>query len=233
MKNPAIRDSFRLGGPTRPGRPAAPRHPSSTEGGFTIMELFIVLLIMGLIAGLAAPKLRTMMHRFKVEATLQEISMLSRTARFESIQRSRQTMLIADTTNNVLVAFEDTDANRVLDPGEEVIGRVTLPERIVLGGATTGAADDALPVLGFAGEDGPVFRTDGSVEAEGAIRIRDERQNFLEVRVAPAATAKIQLRKFLDASTVGSGDPLGGTKGKTTGAGWFTKGEDGRRWVWN
>lgn len=58
-----------------------------------------------------------------------------------------------------------------------------------------------------------VFRPDGSIDIPGAFRFADERGNFLEVRAAPQATARIELRKH-------------------NGTTWLAQGEGGSNWDW-
>lgn len=59
----------------------------------------------------------------------------------------------------------------------------------------------------FDGAVSAVFQPNGSVADEGAFRIADLRGNFLEVRVAPAATGRIEIRKWQDEVWRGTGDP--------------------------
>ena len=60
-----------------------------------------------------------------------------------------------------------------------------------------------------------VFLPDGSVEETGAFRFADVRGNFLEVRVEPLATARVQVRKWDETDNE-----------------WYTRDQGGKAWEW-
>ena len=100
------------------------------------------------------------------------------------------------------------------------IGRLDLPGDLSFAGPPANPA-----VVGFqsAGDDSWVtFNTDGSVPQIGAFRVADPRGNFLEVRVGPAATAKIQVRKWNEDLAV-----------NVDGTHWFSQDEGGAPWIWD
>jgi hypothetical protein len=65
------------------------------------------------------------------------------------------------------------------------------------------------------------FNVDGSVDRAGALRVGDLPGNLLEIRVAPAATARIVVRKWNE-SLAANGD----------GTHWYAKGEGSQAWSW-
>lgn len=206
---------------------------TARDTGFTLIEMLVVVAIIGIIAVLGIPALIHSLYRAKVEGAAEQVSVLAQRARLEAIKRNRQTMLRADTARNEVTVFVDANENRVRDADEDLLGRFTLPALVSFRGATGGDANDALDILGFGGDLGPVFEPNGSVVAQGAIRIGDDRNNVLEVRVVSAASGRMEIRKWLAADMVVSSDPLAGTTPAETGAGWYGRGEEGRGWVWN
>jgi len=66
-----------------------------------------------------------------------------------------------------------------------------------------------------------IFKHDGSVIDPGAFRFGDQTQNFLEVRVEPAATARIEVHKCRDC------------KDAAIRADWYVSGDGGEAWKWN
>lgn len=207
-----------------------------SQRGFTVLELLVVLAILAIITSLSIPALLNTMRRSKIEGPVREVATLMRRARLEAIKRNRQTMVFADQAKEEITAFVDLDEDRVQDPGEDVLARITLPYPIELRGAGSGTdllAIDDFNIPGFGPAPGPVFEPDGSVLAQGAIRIADDRNNALEIRVMSSATGRVEIRKWLDDTMDMASDPLANPGPTGTGADWYAKGDSGRGWVWN
>jgi type II secretory pathway pseudopilin PulG len=194
-----------------------------TVDGFTLIELAVTMFLLFVLAMLTLPAIGNMITRSKLEGAARETGAAFRQARQEAIRRSVPVVVAPDTAGRVLVVFADVDGDRVLDPpagspldDDAQIGTWELPAPVSFGGPGSGA--DARPVVGFTG-DSALFRPDGSVAEQGAVRLRDDRGNFLEVRVASAAAARIVLRKWRPDSS-----PEGGA--------WRTSGEGGEALQW-
>jgi len=188
---------------------------SDGEAGFTLIETLLMLVILGLVVTLGLPALRETIQRAKFVGFVETTSAMMQKARFTAIKENQNTVVLADTTRSEILAFIDvpqgTDPpNRAFDAGETILGRMPLPLHILL------AAPGTETVVDFSVADGPVFRPDGSVEEAGGIRFGDDRGNFLELRIDPPATSRIEIRKW---------EEVGGT-----GA-WYAQGE-GAKWVW-
>lgn len=180
---------------TRHGR--APRRVGG-RGGFTLLEVLVVMLIVGIMAALGMPALQEMIHRSRMEGTARDLAVLVQRARLESIQQGVPTVLLIDTTNHRVRTWVDNDADAELDIGERVLVEQPLPGTIDVQGPS-----GTMPIEGFdTDSDGGwvVFRTDGSVEKEGNIHLGDSRGNFLRLRISPQATANVEITKW-DPST--------------------------------
>jgi type II secretory pathway pseudopilin PulG len=101
------------------------------------------------------------------------------------------------------------------------LGRFRLPSRVHFWGPSDAAPEGAGAVDGWTGDPAggglpplAVFRSDGSIEDAGALRLGDERGNRLEVRVSPEATARVEVRKL-------------GADGV-----WRARGDGGKPWEW-
>lgn len=101
------------------------------------------------------------------------------------------------------------------------LGRFRLPSGVQFWGPGDAVPEGADAVEGWtddpAGAGLPplaVFRSDGTIEEAGALRLGDGRGNRLEVRVSPEATARVEVRK-LDADGV-----------------WRARGDGGKTWEW-
>lgn len=193
----------------------SPSSANPSNAGFSIIEMTFVLLIFSLLLTLGLPSLRATIQRAKFVGYLETASTLMQKARFTSIKENQEAVVLADTTTSQILAFLDvpqgTDPpNRSLDPGETVLGRLDLPVGIAL------AAPGTEAVIDFALADGPIFQPDGSVLEQGGLRFGDTRGNFLELRIDPPATSRIEIRKWEEAGGTGA---------------WYPKGE-GESWKW-
>jgi len=202
------------------------KNPQSGRGqrGFTLIEMLVVLALMAVLMFLSAPALYNAVRQSKLRGITQEVTTLMRQARLDAIKSSAQAVVKivpADATNPVpsVQAFSDRNADGLLSAGEPVLATFPLPK-----GVTFMAPDltvDANSVSGFSPDPGGgslakvvLFQRDGSVADVGAFRFADQNQNFMEVRVEPAATARIEVHKW-------------------QGGKWIANGEGGKAWQWN
>jgi competence protein ComGC len=193
------------------------------EVGLTLVEILITLVIFVLIAGLGFPALQQLIQRSKTEGFARTCSVVMHQARFEAIKRGVPCVVRFDPDTNELVSYADVNRDGLFNPDTAVVDfrstdyimrRVALPV-----GVDFGAPDGLDIVEGFTliadlAPNVTVFRENGSVDDAGALRVLDSRGNFLEIRVAPAATARVTLQKW-DGST------------------WALQGEGGHTWEWH
>lgn len=204
----------------------SPQRPQSRSAGFTLIEALVVLALLGILTTLAVPAFLTSLRSSTLLGVVKPTEMLLRRAHAEAIKTAAQGVVAIEpptpTTVARVVAFGDRNANGVADPGEPVLGTVSLPGKVRF--VDPAGRADALSVEGFSpnpvagGANLALFRSDGSIAAVGGFRFGDESGNYLEVHVEPAATARIQLRKWQ-------------TVGATTD--WYVQGEGSRGWSWN
>lgn len=182
------------------------------RGGFTLVELVVVLTILGIVLLLALPNLLSIHARRELEGSAERAAVLLRKARYDAIRDGRAVTVALDAGQQSL--FIDRDGDLALDAVERGGGVVRLPRGVSPGGPSA----DADAVAGFTALPGgraAVFEPNGSLRGDGgAFRIHDTRQNHLEVRVAHPATAAVELRFWQDGS-------------------WVGRGEGAERWRWN
>jgi len=199
--------------------------PVRRRRGFTLIELLVVMAVAAVLMFISMPVLMTTLRASKMRGVAQEATVLMRQARLDAIKTSAQAVvrLVPATPAEPIgriEAFSDRNADGKLDAGEPVLGRVELPSRVSF--KEPGGGTDKSSVTGFT--DNPedatmpnvaLFQRDGAIAAIGAFRFGDDSDNFLEVRVAPAATARIEVRKWNDAKSD-----------------WFANGDGGEAWSW-
>jgi prepilin-type N-terminal cleavage/methylation domain-containing protein len=194
------------------------------QRGFTLIEMLVVLALVAILMFISAPAIYNAVRQSKLRGITQEVTTLMRQARLDAIKSSAQAVVRivpADATNPIpsVQAFSDRNADGLLSAGEPVLATFPLPK-----GVTFTAPDltvDANSVSGFSPDAGgaalpkvALFQRDGSIAAVGAFRFADQNQNFLEVRVEPAATARIEVHKW-------------------QGGAWISNGDGGKAWQWN
>ena len=167
---------------------SVPRH-----AGFSMIELLVILLIAMILLTISAPELLKYYIRSQLEGFARETSLVMQRARYRAIKDTQQTQVCADLAGGLITS---------------PAGAIELPDSVRF---------EAPPPLDAVTVPGNcfVFLTDGSVDEPGAFRIADIRGNFLEIRVEPKATARVQVRKWDEAE----GD-------------WYTRDQGGKAWEW-
>ena len=195
------------------------------------MELLVSLVVLGLISTLGLPALFQYVHRVKIEGINRQTGAMLQQARFEAIKRGVPAVVAIDPDAREIVSFVDVHGATLVDPSDGIFNPLPAP----FGATDFEVARFPLPIgvdfrfqgaTGLASVDGflntgnpdppdqrAIFRPNGSVIAAGAFRFADARGNYLEVRVNPASTARVGVRKW-------------------DGGAWRAFGEGGEPWVW-
>ena len=199
---------------------------SGPAAGFTLVELLITLVVLGVLLGFGLPALMNLVSHRKVESHAHNAGSMLQHARFEALKRGAPAVVALE--GRELVAFTDVHGELPTDPPDGfftpdgsapngtdyVIGRQSVPNGVVM----EGPPGDIAGVSGFtnvgSGELRAIFDPDGSIRDTGALRMHDRGGNFLEVRVEPQATARVEVRKW-------------------DGSAWRAQGEGGSTWDWN
>lgn len=194
--------------------------------GFTLIELVIVLAIMMIIAMIGFPSLMTMVHRSRLETSVRGLATAMQIAKLEAIKSGHSAVVRIDAATSSTLAHvnidDSTDYAYDPDPSKDYRkADYQLTETVLPAGiAFKGPGGSAERVDGFTtdpggGDEIVIFQPNGSIKDDGAFRIGDDRGNFLEIRVSPKATARIELKKW---------DP-GSSK-------WLAQGEEDKQWNW-
>jgi len=87
-----------------------PRRSRSWRSGFTLAELAVVLAIGSLLLLLGYPALMNVLALYEVRSSAQQLEMLGREARYESIKLNQPVTLVADTNRHMFYVFSGTIA---------------------------------------------------------------------------------------------------------------------------
>jgi len=82
----------------------------SWRSGFTVAELTVVVAIGGLLLLFGYPALMNIMARYELRSSAQQLEMLGREARYESIKLNQPVTLVADTKRHMFYVFSGTIA---------------------------------------------------------------------------------------------------------------------------
>lgn len=209
------------------------------QGGFTLIEVLVVLTILFIMAMVGFPRIQQLIIRNKLMGVTRDLSQSLQLARQTAVRTGLPVIAQPDYTTDSLVVFvnvdEDAGFNYDHDPIQPArttdyqVARVPLPKAQSADaniyfwgpGDTSWEGADAVDGLTPAGS-GPnvaVFEPDGSIRDVGAFRIADARGNFFELRIAPEATAQVEVRKYYRDPPPWGGSPDFFPQGKHPGVG--------------
>jgi len=206
------------------------RHPAaSRQRGFTMIEMLVVLALMALLMTFAIPSLLTTLRQGKIRGAANEAATLMRLARLEAIKRSCPTLVrilpAAKPNPQRLEGIVDCNSDGIQDAGIPPLVGVTLPARVSFLAPPNIAGVASVDHFSPDPADGAaaavaIFLGDGSVDKTGAFRFGDQAGNFLEVRVEPTATARIEVRKCTTCTNAADTND------------WHANGDLGKAWSW-
>lgn len=164
------------------------------SSGFALVELLIVLVIIGLVATFAAPRID--ITRFRVNSAVQALGTTILTAQRQAVTRQHDVIVLFDTAAKLLRIHEDRNNNGAEDTGEHV-RPVSLGEEIVFGRGPapamsplgTGAVSIA-KVIG--GEPALVFHRDGSASEVGGFYVTSLRAQRDSIRPQDARAVTVE-----------------------------------------
>lgn len=98
--------------------------------GFTIIEVIIVIAILGILTGIAAPEMGRKMREYRMSAAVRDLQSAVQGARMVAIKRGADIDLALDMANNQCTILLDADAT--------VINTLAMPDGVDLYATATG-----------------------------------------------------------------------------------------------
>ncbi|UCF72744.1 MAG: GspH/FimT family pseudopilin [Deltaproteobacteria bacterium] len=133
------------------------------KDGFTIIELLVTLIILGILASIAIPGFSRLIPNYRLRSALRDVCSNFQLAKMTAVRRNRNCTVtfnqaIGGTTYNYAV-YVDSDKDLEYDAGEEIVIQVLFSERYEGvtfdtsqgggDGLTFGDNDDGLPSIAF------------------------------------------------------------------------------------
>jgi prepilin-type N-terminal cleavage/methylation domain-containing protein len=159
-------------------------HKIKNSKGFTMIELMIVAVAIGIFSAIAIPRFGKVMTKLKLKSAARDVTSTLRLARSNSVSQKKPFGVYFDVENEQYVLFEDKVnlSSYTYDTGDSVIKKVTLPENIDFGYASFNSAT-------------VVFQPNGSASSSGMIDVWSyDVYDYLWVDVL-ASTGRVKLVK--------------------------------------
>lgn len=151
------------------------------ERGFSMMEMMIVLVVIGLMASLAAPSWFEQMPRLEAQAQVRDVVSKLREARSLAVARKEPAGLCIDAGNCSWTLFLDNNpANNLHNTGDSVMAAGNLGTRV------------SVTKNSFANHD-VIFYPDGSSAQSGAICLMAEDNSITYVVDVLASTGRVRM----------------------------------------
>lgn len=175
----------------------------SRQGGFTLLELIVVLVVIGIVSAIAIPRMNASTYR--MDAAMRGIQASLQQAQRSAVQSQNTVIVSFDTAGHQIRLVTDLNGNNELDDGEPVrwfpideaaqFGATVHDETGVIQPALSGSristSSDGLPTV--------YFRRSGSVSSNFKILIRSriDRGGGLEHRLLKVsqATGRVELMR--------------------------------------
>ncbi len=141
-----------------------------TDEGFTLTELMITILILGLVAVLALPTYGRFMQNWKLNGEADQFASALRTARSSAVIKNIDAVFTFDMDNNTYFYFEDNNGNGVRDHGEYRSGVFKLYNGIVIAAHTLSTRT-------------LTFGRMGNTRESGSITLRNVNNNVRVIRI--------------------------------------------------
>lgn len=152
--------------------------------GFTLIEVVIVAVIIGIISTIAIPRFGKVMTRLKMKTSGRDIISQLRLARSYAVSQKKPFGVYFDIENNQYVLFEDMVnlSSKTYDYGDSTIKTLTLP------------GDINFSYSSF-NNDVVIFKANGSTSSSGSVDLYSEEvYDYLMIDVL-ASTGRVRMYK--------------------------------------
>ncbi len=126
------------------------------EAGFSIIELMVVVVIMGIVLAASIPALRQHTETVNLTKGSREVESSLKLARARAVSTNNSVVVVFDTDASTYLLFEDADDDGTQDAGETSSGPFEAPNKIVIGSVSFARSTVTFTPNGAASETGSV-----------------------------------------------------------------------------
>jgi prepilin-type N-terminal cleavage/methylation domain-containing protein len=181
------------------------RRPVRARRGFTLLELVVVLIMIGIIAGMAVPRLNY--EKYRADAGMRTVRTILQSAQRNAIMRQTNVVVGFDIANRSMRIVEDANNNCTIDSGERSTSR-PLEDGAKFSVPTTGYSGAvSTAVIGanlctMAGLPAIQFLRDGAASTDLEIYLTSSRGTQVDYRLVRVTMATGRTESFrFDGST--------------------------------
>lgn len=198
MTRPAKASAFPPGRQFRRSRRSVSGNGHLGSAGFTLVEVLVLVALLVLVLAVSFPALRQALHRSQLETATQQVASALFAARYQAVRQGVDA--------RVDIAFEDQTITTLLDRTKQGtfasrVGFLRIAPPVALQGPEDELPHGEQAIEGFEQDDAGgvvMFRPDGTAAAEGAVRLKGAGGEVYEIRLSPAASARIAVRAWDD-----------------------------------
>lgn len=154
--------------------------------GFTLIEVLIICVIFGVVVAFAIPNLSDVVRNSSTKSSARDLYGWFHQAKTEAVKRNQSVSISLVTTDpQQFKVFVDSDGDRILDAGEEVLAEIQLAENDQFSGITF--ADSS---AGFDARGRPLGGVTGQVDIENTntgskFRVETTVSGFVHIEKLP------------------------------------------------
>lgn len=160
---------------------------NSNQKGYSVLETVIVIVLIGIISGLAAPNMSAMLTSYRLKSAANELSSIMQLAKVTAIAQNANSVVTFNTTNQSYSSFSDNGegggtTNDGIQSGTEPTIKTVSVKNIYYNQVTLNA-----PSFG----NSIVFTSQGTCNQSGTVSLHNSSGDSLQILITMAGAIKV------------------------------------------